>query len=113
MTEHTTPWGVFLSAASLSSFAGLASLLRSGAKLTVGTVFSAALNSGLLGLGIALLWYTKYQDNIYFLIGVCVLAGLGGTSMLDFVIAAFRRGGLTVSVGGLNLDNEVKDGGKS
>lgn len=100
----STPWGVFISAFGVASFAGLAALLRSGTALTYINVLSAIMNSGIMGLGIALLWYTKFQDNIYFLIGVCVLAGLGGASMVEFVVAAFKRGGLSVSLSGFKME---------
>lgn len=99
--DKLSPFAVFLSAFGVSSFAGLAALLRAGRKITVGTVFSAMLNSGLLGLSIALLWYAKFQDNVYFLIGICVLAGLGGATMVDFVIEAVKKGGL--SIGGISV----------
>jgi hypothetical protein len=83
----------------VSALAGVAALLRSGAELTWLKVVSAVLNSGLIGLGVALLWYTQYQENLYFLLGVCVLIGLGGTPMVEFVLAMFKRGGLTIQVG--------------
>lgn len=94
MQEKMNPLWVFISAFGVSSFAGLASLLRAGKQVNALAVFSAILNSGMLGLGIALVWYTKFQDNIYFLIGVCVLAGLGGVTVIDFVIEWAKGGGL-------------------
>lgn len=115
--HSTTPWGrrqrimppspvdfepfkVLGSAFGISSFAGLAALLRSGKKLTWLAVFTAMLNAGIIGIAICLLWYTKYrsEDNIYFLIGVCALAGLGGTTVLDFVIQLCKKGGLSIVI---------------
>lgn len=112
MNDKLNPLSVFISAFGVSSFAGLAALLRAGKQVNWVSVASAILNSGLLGLAIALLWYTKFQDNIYFLIGICVLAGLGGATMVDFVIQAVKSGG--VSIGGLNvqlktINQEKKD----
>lgn len=83
---------VFAGAAVLAALAGLASLLRSDAEITSKRVVSSLLNSGILGLGISLLWYAKFQDNVYFLIGLCVVAGLGGMTTVDMVISAARRG---------------------
>ncbi len=91
----TEDLAVFAGAGILSALAGLASLLRSNVDLTRKKVASALLNSGILGVGIALLWYTKFQENVYFLIGLCVVAGLGGNSTVDFVIAAAKQGLLT------------------
>lgn len=99
MAEEINPIGVFVSSFGVSAFAGLAALLRSGNKLTRIGVISALLNSGLLGLAIALLWYTKFQGNIYFLIGTCVLSGLGGMASIEFVLKAFTSGGFRISMG--------------
>lgn len=51
------------------------------------------MNSGILGLGIALLWYAKYQDNVYFLIGLCLIAGLGGQATIDLVLDTIKKSG--------------------
>ena len=72
----------------VSSVAGLASLLRSSQPLTTRNVLSAFLNSGMFGLGVAVVWYEYYGGaaHPWFMIGISLLAGLGGTSMLDFAI---------------------------
>jgi hypothetical protein len=100
MDSQINPIGVFISSFGVAAFAGLAALLRTGTKLSVVTVLSQLLNSGLLGLGISLLWYTKFQDNIYFLVGVCLLAGLGGMTTVEFVLQAIRKGGFSINLGG-------------
>lgn len=102
------PVGVFVSAFLVAAFSGLAALLRSTEKVTVKGVLSAILNSGMLGAGIALLWYTQYQDNVYFLVGVCLLSGLGGMATVDFVLTIFRRGAFGLGQGGFK-DKESKD----
>lgn len=106
------PMGVFVSSFLVAAFAGLASLLRTGAKLTTVSVISAILNSGLVGLGISLLWYTKFQDNVYFLIGICVLAGLGGATTVDMILNSIKAGGFSLKIGpnggGAQLGNEEK-----
>lgn len=107
MNENLNPIYVFASAFGVSSFAGLAALLRGGSQVNGIAVLSAVLNSGLLGLSIALVWYHKFQDNIYFLIGICVLAGLGGATMVEFIVAAFKSGGL--SIGGVKIGFDKED----
>lgn len=87
----TSPLWVFISAFGVSSFAGLASLLRSGLPLTRKSVASHMLNSGVLGLGISLLWYSKMRDNVHFLVGLCVLAGLGGMASVDMFVEFAKR----------------------
>jgi hypothetical protein len=106
MQSGLNPLYVFVSAFGVSSFAGLAALLRAGKGVNGIAVLSALLNSGMLGLAIALVWYHKFQDNIYFLIGICVLAGLGGATLVDFVVAAFKTGGL--SIGGVRIGLDTK-----
>ena len=86
------PWklfgGIFLSA----SLAGLAALLRSHQLLTTRRIVSALLNSGFIGTIIALGWYANYKEtNLYFLIAVSVLAGLGGATTLDFVTQYIQK----------------------
>jgi hypothetical protein len=93
------PVKVFAVSFGVSSLAGLAALLRAGKPISWLSVMSSILNSGLMGLCIALLWYTKFQDNVYFLVGVCVLAGLGGATTIDFVMAAIKSGGLSIKIG--------------
>ena len=110
MNERLSPFTVFISAFGVSSFAGLAALLRAGKQVNYVSIISSLLNSGFMGLAIALLWYTKFQDNIYFLIGVCILCGLGGSSLVDFMIEAIKGGGL--SIGGFNFSIKDKDNDK-
>jgi hypothetical protein len=81
------PWWLFLSCFGISSFAGLAQLLRSGQPLTFRSVASALLYSGMSGLIVGLLWYNYFSgsDNLYFLLGISGLAGIGSASVIDFL----------------------------
>lgn len=104
MQEKLEPLQVFLSAFALSSFGGLAALLRGNQPLSVRLVVAAIAYSGLAGLTIALLWYNYFSDqgNIYFLLGVSALAGVGGTTVIDFMVQALLKmmsGGLNISLG--------------
>ncbi len=52
-----------------------------------------------MGLIIALTSYQYFGvTNPYFLLGVCGLAGVGGTTVLDFVLQVFKNGGLDVKI---------------
>lgn len=81
------PWEVFAACFGVSSVSGLAALLRSGQPLTVRSVISAFLYSGMSGLVIGLLWYNVFstRTNVFFLIGVSGLAGIGSVSIIDFI----------------------------
>lgn len=82
---------VFASAFAVSALAGLAALLRSDKELSRKNVAAHVLNSGIMGLGLSLLWYVKFQENLYFLIGLCVVAGLGGMTTVDLVVEAGHK----------------------
>ena len=90
MADPVTPFGVFTASGGIASLAGLAALLRSGKPLTVRSVISAVLNSGIMGFAIAGLWYSYFQGNTYFLIGMCALGGLGGTTFVDFAVQVLK-----------------------
>ena len=91
---------VFIAAFGVSAFAGLATLLRFGRKLSKLAVVSAMLNSGFLGLAISLIWYQNYREaaNIHGLIGICVLAGMGGSTLTDILISLLAGAGIKVII---------------
>lgn len=98
MQEKYDPFCVLLSAFSVSSLAGLAAILRSGRRLSPRTIVSAVLNSGMLGLAIACTWYHYWPAHLWFILGVSILAGLGGLSLIDFVVQAIRHGGVNIQI---------------
>lgn len=91
MDNQVNPYGVFLAAFVMSGVAGVAALLRVGTKLTVMLVAAAVLNSGFLGLGVCLLWYTQYESNVYGLVGLALLVGLGGNTTVELVVKTIQR----------------------
>lgn len=97
---------VFLAAFSISSVGGLAALLRSKQQISMRKAISATLYSGMIGLTIALLWYNYFdgQDHLYFLLGVSCLAGVGGTTVLDFIIQMLKYGGINISISAKDED---------
>jgi hypothetical protein len=109
MNNDFDPFRVLATCFSISSFAGLAAVLRSGKKLTTRSVLSATLNSGLLGLGIGFIYF-QWAENIYILIGICALAGLGGITLLDFVVQALQGGGINVTIRVPHKDDNERDG---
>lgn len=98
--EWIVSLSVFVSAFGVSAFAGLATLLRFGKKLSKLAVVSSMLNAGFLGLAIALIWYQNYQKaaNIHGLIGICVLAGMGGSTLTDILISLLSGAGIKVII---------------
>lgn len=96
--DRLGPLQTFLSAVAVSSFAGLAALLRSNKEITLRSVLTAIIYSGTMGLTIALLWFNYGRDNVYFLLGVCALAGIGGTSLLDFIVLVLKHGGVKITI---------------
>lgn len=91
---------VFASAFGVSAFAGLATLLRFARKLSKLAIISAMLNAGFMGLAIALIWYQNYRasENVYGLIGICVLAGMGGSTLTDLAISLLSGAGIKVTI---------------
>lgn len=102
MIDINSIW-VFIAAFLVSALAGLAAFLRSPAKVTFRPLLTYFLNSGLLGLGISLLWFMKFRDNLFFLIGICVISGLGGVTFVEYILLLFKQGGFSISIN--------KDGG--
>ena len=98
--EYLLSLSIFLSAFGVSAFAGLATLLRFAKKLSKLAVVSAMLNAGFLGLAIALIWYRNYRDaeNVHGLIGICVLAGMGGSTITDLLISLLAGAGIKIIV---------------
>lgn len=98
--DKTSPLEVLAACFALSSTGGLAALLRSGRRLDWRIVASAMLYSGLTGLVIGLVWYNYFdgRQNIFFLLGVSGLAGLGGTTLIDLLLQVFTNGGVTIEI---------------
>jgi hypothetical protein len=86
------PFKILIATACLGGLAGLAALLRSDDDLTKRAIFSAVLNSSLLSLGSAALWWYYAPDsNFVVLMGVSVLIGLGGNTSIGIITAIFQK----------------------
>lgn len=111
MHDKFEPIRIFISAFGIASLGGLAALLRSKKELTLRSVSSAILSSGIVGLIIALTWYNYFnkEGNIYFLLGVSALAGIGGMTVTDFVIQLLKNGGINISIAPMEDDKEAEE----
>lgn len=100
LDEFIASLSVFAASFGVSAFAGLATLLRFSRKLSKLAVTSAMLNSGFMGLAIALIWYQNYREaaNIHGLIGICVLAGMGGSTLTDVLISFLSGAGIKIVI---------------
>jgi hypothetical protein len=98
--DHLYALAVFTSAFGVAGFAGLATLLRFARKISKLTVVSAMLNAGFMGLAIALIWYRHYREaeNVYGLLGVCVIAGLGGSTLTDVALSVLSGAGIKIFI---------------
>ena len=93
------PWVIGMLAFLGASFAGLSQQLRAGKELTWRAIAAAMLNSGFIGAILALIGYKTFADNLPYLIGISLLAGIGGASMLDFLLLMLKqRLGMLISV---------------
>jgi hypothetical protein len=88
---HNSPIWIFVAAAFLSTLGGLAYLLRTteGA-ITSRKVFTYGLNTGLAGLALCMVWYSKFQDQIYVLIGLCMFVGLMGPAGVEWLLSIVK-----------------------
>jgi hypothetical protein len=89
LEELVFSFSIFAASFGCAAFAGLATFLRFTKKITKLRLVSTMLNSGFLGLAIALLWYKNFQEdkNIYSLVGICVLSGMGGSTLTDALLS--------------------------
>jgi hypothetical protein len=69
----------------LSSLAGVGCMLRSPQTINLRNCLSTILNSGTLGLIVALLLYDHQRNNLFLLLGGCGLAGIGGVAFVELV----------------------------
>jgi hypothetical protein len=113
MQNKLDPLWIFLISFVISALAGVAALLRSSQEITARTVMSVILNTGILGLGISMLLFTYFKDNAYFLIGLCVFAGLGGLTFVGFILQVVKQGGIDITVSPKGQTKGAKDGDKT
>ena len=94
MPHKYDPLKVMAAISLLNALGGFAALLRSGEKITGRSVATSCLNSALIGLAVAAIWWHRYDgDNasIFFLVGVCLMTGLGGNTTFYFAAALIKK----------------------
>ena len=92
-----TPHYLLIAAFLVSATAGFSSLIRPGVLLTWRGAVSTSLFSGMAGLTIALILFSRYaQVDPYFLLGLCALATIGGPKTLDILLAGLQNAWLVV-----------------
>ena len=91
LDDDLTPLGVFISCFSLSALCGFFTHLRGPKALTIREVTAVTFYSGLVGLIIGLIWLKYFPGNLYFLIGVSGLAGLGGSTMTAAIVRRIQK----------------------
>lgn len=108
LNDLSHPIWVFISAFGVSAFAGVATYLRFSRKMTWVGALTAILNAGCTGLAVSLIWYQHFRksENVYGLIGFCVLAGMGGSVFTDFVWTLLTGGTVRVVI---KHDKESED----
>lgn len=84
----SSPWILFGGVFLVCSVGGIAALIKGKQAITWRMILSAALNSGLFGLGIALMIYDRLPVNL--VLGVSVISGIGGASLTDAVFQVMR-----------------------
>lgn len=92
------PIALFISAFVLSAVAGFAALLRQRGEITWRLLLSSVLNSGVLGLMMAFLLFSYFRESVWFLLGLCVLAGFGGMTLVGFVLFLVKQGGANIDI---------------
>jgi hypothetical protein len=87
------PYYLLASLLAMGGLAGLASLLRSGAEdIRLRDVISAALNSGLLAMIVGALLFDRYGlTAVWWIVGIAIACGLGGTHMIELVIDVVKN----------------------
>lgn len=85
--EPLDPLHVALAMIPLGALAGLAALLRSQERITKRAVAAAMLNSAIFCAAISALMFWHFGDTQVFLnLGVSMLAGLGGNTLIGVAI---------------------------
>lgn len=100
MEDRFDPLHVLTSCFTISSLGGLAALLRSDKPLTKRALAAAILYSGVVGLIAGLLLYTQFAPggNLFILIGSAGLTGVGGVTLVDFLLQVLAKGGISIQI---------------
>lgn len=104
------PITVFIILFLASTVCGFASLLSSDKPLTLRLTTGTSLVSGFTGTGIAMLWYSQGNKDVFFLLGCTILAVLSGLTASSFL--AFFRANIISMISRSEESARKKDGDK-
>lgn len=90
-TELQTMGGPLAWTVAISSLAGLATVLRGAERPPFRMVVSAVLSSAVAGTIVAFALWRHLEGNLGLLIAVSGLAGAGGASSIDIMLATLRK----------------------
>jgi len=102
MDQHNRIIDLIAYAFALSSIAGLAAMLRAhpaSERIPVRNYAIAILGSGAAGVIVFLLAFSRLHDDLFLLIGISGLAGVGGVTVIDFIIQSIIKRRITIEVG--------------
>jgi hypothetical protein len=109
--DRFSPIQLLISCFGVSSLAGIAQAVRRGEPVHIRKLVGTGLYSGMTGLIVGMLLYQHLGDQNYILLlGVSGLAGLGGSTVLDFVLNAWAGGGIKIIVSQAEADDDDKKG---
>lgn len=109
MDNSSSPIIVFVCASLFSIFGGIAYIYRTKEIIKLRDIISSSLNTGLCGLALAMIWYYKFADQIYILMGLCILVSLMGSAGVDWILTKFKTGALSINFNKQDGKLEVKD----
>jgi hypothetical protein len=90
--DATSLWLWFaLAGASGASVLALGLLLRSNKALSPRVVLGTVLHSAAWALGVFLLSYSRFTDDLPFLLGVSIMSGMGAASFVDLAFMLVRQ----------------------
>lgn len=98
--DETSLWLLFaLIGGAGASMLALGLLLRSNETLTRRVVLGTLLHSLAWGAAVFMLGYSRYVDDLPFLLGLSIFSGMGVASFLDLVLLLVKqRLGISVSI---------------
>lgn len=90
--DETSLWLLFaLIGGAGASMLALGLLLRSNEKLTRRVVLGTLMHSVAWGAAVFMLGYSRYVDDLPFLLGLSIFSGMGVASFLDLVLLLVKQ----------------------
>lgn len=113
MDNFSSPIIVFIFASIFSILGGIAYICRTKEVIKLRDIVSSSLNTGLCGLALSMIWYYKFEGQIYVLMGLCILVSLMGSVGVDWVLAKLKSGSFSINFNKNDGKLEVKEDDKA